>query len=276
MITFWLTVLILGLTGLLAAIILYVVAKKFYVYENPRIGEVEALLPGANCGGCGFKGCHDFAAACASAKSLEGLYCPTAGKAGMDAVGIVLGLAATERTRKVATVACHGTCALRPVVNSYRGPVSCAIEAATYAGTTDCSWGCLGCGDCERICPQNAITMNETTGLPEVNYRACTGCGACVKACPRHLFSLSDVMNADRRVVHVACSNHDKGPMAMKGCQVSCIACGKCKKACEYDAIVIDNLCAKIDTSVCTRCGACVPVCPRKSILIDQIKGYHE
>lgn len=275
MTTFWLTILILGSTGLLAAVVLYVVAKRFWVHEDPRIAEVEALLPGANCGGCGFKGCHDFACACAAATSLEGLNCPGAGKAGMDAIGVLLGLAVVSSQRKVATVKCHGTCALRQQVNRFVGPRSCAIEAATYAGTTACPYGCLGCGDCVAACPHGAMKMDADTGLPVIDYTRCTGCGVCVKQCPRGIMQLSTMPNEARNVVQVACVNHDKGPVAMKACQVSCIGCGKCRKECEHDAITIDRFCATIDSEKCIRCGRCVEVCPRSSILVDQIAEFH-
>lgn len=118
--------------------------------------------------------------------------------------------------------------------------------------------------------------MDKQTGLPVVNFQKCVGCGACVKTCPRGLLSLSTVMAEQRQVVHVACSSHDKGPVAMKACEVSCIGCGKCVKTCESKAITIDRFCAKINTAECTRCGKCVEVCPRKSILIDQIAGYEK
>ncbi|MBD5231239.1 MAG: RnfABCDGE type electron transport complex subunit B [Muribaculaceae bacterium] len=271
---FWLTILILGVVGLLAALVLYFVAKRFYVYEDPRIAEVEALLPGANCGGCGFKGCHDFAAACAGASSLEGLNCPGAGKAGMDAIGILLGLNVVAGIRKLAMLNCNGTCSLRPAINKFEGPRSCAIEAATYAGTTACPYGCLGCGDCVKACPHGAMRMDEETGLPVVDSARCTGCGVCVKACPRGLMQLNVAPQSYKKMVRVACSNHDRGPAAMKACEVSCIACGKCKKACESNSITIDNFCARIDSESCTRCGACVEVCPRKTILVSQIAEY--
>lgn len=271
---FWLTILILGVTGLLAAVVLYAVAKKFYVYEDPRIAEVEALLPGANCGGCGFKGCHDFAAACAGASSLEGINCPSAGKAGMDAIGILLGLKASARNRRVATLACGGGCDRRRPTSEYSGLRSCAIEAAVYAGPTDCPYGCLGCGDCVKACPHDAMRINAATGLPEVDFSKCVGCGVCVKACPRGLMHLCELHQAHHTVVHVACRNHDRGPGVLKACDVSCIGCGKCMKACESKAISIDRFCARVDASECTRCGKCVEVCPRGSILVDQIAVY--
>ncbi len=274
MTTFWLTILILGVTGLLAAVVLYAVAKKFYVYEDPRIAEVEELLPGANCGGCGFKGCHDFATACATATSLEGLNCPGAGKGGMDAIGILLGMTVTAGIRKVATLTCSGGCAKRPLVNKFSGPASCSIEASVYSGETLCAYGCLGGGDCVRACPHGAMHINPETLLPEVDSARCTGCGVCVKACPRSLMRLSEVPQSYHTVVRVACANHDRGPAAMKACEVSCIGCGKCKKACENGAISIDRFCASIDPTICNRCGACVEVCPRQTILVKQIAEF--
>lgn len=271
----WLTILVLGATGLLAALVLFFVAKKFYVYENPRIGEVEALLPGANCGACGYKGCHDFAVAASSATSLEGINCPGAGKAGMDAIAILLGLKATSRNRKVALLACAGTCDIRPECAVYTGPRSCAMQAAVCSGTTACPYGCLGCGDCVRACPHGAMSMNPATGLPEVNTEKCTGCGVCGKACPRSLLKMAVLPREYHSITHVACSNADKGAMAMKACPVSCIACGKCVRTCPASAIKIEGQHAVIDSQECTRCGACIEVCPRSSILSTRIAEYH-
>lgn len=274
MTTFWFTILILGATGLLAAVVLYVVAKKFYVHEDPRIAQIEEHLPGANCGGCGFKGCHDFALACAGATSLTGLNCPGAGKKGMEAIAALLGLTASAGVRKVAALACDGTCTLRRATSRFVGPRSCAIEASTYAGTTDCPYGCLGCGDCVKACPHDAMSMDPDTGLPRVDYTKCTGCGVCVKSCPRSVMMLCEMPEGYDTLVRVACNNHDRGPIAMKACDVSCIACGKCKRTCTHDAIVIDRLCARIDPEKCTRCGDCVEACPRNTILLDQIQEY--
>ena len=147
----WITILLMAAIGLVAAVLLYVAAKKFYVYEDPRIAQVEELLPGANCGSCGYSGCHAFAVACCSAKSLENMNCPGA-SGSMPRIGEIVGLAAGKVEAKVAVLACDGACSLRPVTSAYEGTRSCALEASVYSGTTACAYGCLGCGDCVESC----------------------------------------------------------------------------------------------------------------------------
>ena len=142
----------LGVTGCLAAIILYVAAQKFKVFEDPRIEQVEALLPGANCGGCGFPGCHGFAEGCVKAETMEGLLCPVGGQPTMEKVAEVLGRAAVATEPMVAVVRCNGTCANRPRTTEYNGSKNCQIVANLYAGETGCSYGCLGYGGAGDVC----------------------------------------------------------------------------------------------------------------------------
>ncbi len=264
----WITVLLLAAIGLIAALLLYLAAKKFYVYEDPRIARVEELLPGANCGSCGFSGCHAFAVACCKATSLTGINCPGAGGNVMHRIGEIVGLAAEEVAPQVAITACNGACALRPQTSRYEGVKSCALEAATFSGTTACAYGCLGGGDCVEACPYDALSMDAETGLPKVNYDLCVGCGRCVDACPRHLMNL---IPKQKPRVWVACSNHDKGGVAMKECDVACIGCGKCMRECPTKAIKVKDFVAVVDQSLCIACGKCMEVCPRSSILSNQI-----
>ena len=175
---------VLGIIGALAAVILFVAAQKFKVVEDPRIDEVEATLPGANCGGCGYPGCRGFASACVSASSLDGMLCPVGGNATMAKIAGVLGMEAVVAEPKVAVVRCNGSCLNRPKVNTFDGAKSCAIAASLYGGETGCAFGCLGFGDCVNVCNFGAIFINPETGLPEVDEEKCTSCGACVKACP--------------------------------------------------------------------------------------------
>ena len=150
----------LGAIGLVSAIILYVASKKFAVYEDPRIGEVAAALPQANCGGCGYPGCSGFAAACVKAGSLEGKLCPVGGQPVMEKVAAILGLDATASEHKDAVVRCNGTCANRPRITPYDGVRSCAVENSTYGGETGCTFGCVGCGGCVQECEVDGISMN--------------------------------------------------------------------------------------------------------------------
>lgn len=256
----------LGAIGLISAIVLFVASKKFAVYEDPRIGEVAEVLPQANCGGCGYPGCAGFAEACVKAGSLEGKLCPVGGQPVMARVAAILGLEAASAEPKVAVVRCNGSCEHRPRTTRYDGVSSCAVANATYGGETDCTFGCLGCGDCVDACQFDAIHMNPETGLPEVDENACTACGACVKACPRRIIELRPKGKNNRRV-YVSCVNKDKGAQTRKACSVGCIGCGKCVKVCPFEAITLENNLAYIDPVKCKLCRKCEAECPQGAIL---------
>lgn len=264
--TIIITVVCLSLLALLAAIILYFIAEKFKVYEDPRIDEVQAVLPAANCGGCGFAGCRNFAEALVKAETFEGLNCPVGGAEVMEQAAKILGREAPAVEPLVAVLLCNGTPEFRPHTSVYDGVSDCRIANSLYMGETDCSYGCLGYGDCVRACTFDAIHMNPVTGLPEIADDKCTSCGACVKACPRNLIELRKKAKKDRKI-YVACSNCDKGGPARRACKVACIGCGKCVKVCQFDAIRLENNLAYIDAFKCTFCRKCVSECPTGSIL---------
>ena len=260
------TVVTLVAIGTTAAVILYVVARKFMVYEDPRIDTVERALPGANCGGCGYAGCRAFAETCVKENNLEKLFCPVGGNEGMEEVAKILGLEAVKKDPRVAVVRCNGTCEYRPKINRYDGVMTCAIVSSVYSGETGCQYGCPGCGDCCVVCNFDAVHMNPVTGLPEVTDEKCTACGACVTACPKNLIELRK-KNARERKIYVACRNEEKGGIARKACKVACIGCGKCFDVCAYDAITIGNNLAFIDSDKCKLCRKCVAVCPTDAII---------
>lgn len=255
----------LGVIGCLAAVILFFVAQKFKVYEDPRIDEVEAVLPGANCGGCGFPGCRGFAEGCVKAETMDGLLCPVGGAPTMAKVADILGRTVAAADPMVAVVRCNGTCANRPRNNRYDGASSCQIVANLYGGETGCSFGCLGYGDCVAACQFGAIKINPDTLLPEVDDEKCTACGACVKACPKNVIELRKKGPKSRRIF-VSCVNKDKGAMARKACTAACIGCGKCAKECPFGAITVENNLAYIDFTKCRLCRKCVAVCPTGAI----------
>lgn len=262
------TVLVITLLGVLLAAVLYLVAQKFRVEEDPRIDEIEKLMPGANCGGCGFAGCRAFADACVKAGNLDANFCPVGGNETMKKVAAVLGCAAVEQAPRVAVVRCNGSCANRPKVNEYDGLSSCRVKAALYTGDTGCAFGCLGCGDCVSVCENGAISMNPETGLPVVDESKCTACGKCVKACPKNVIELRNqgTTPKNNRRVYVSCVNQDKGGVARKACTAACIGCGKCAKVCKFDAITVENNLCYIDYSKCKACGQCVFECPTGAI----------
>ena len=227
---------------------------------------MEEALPAANCGGCGYAGCRNFAEACVKASDFEGLYCPVGGNETMSTVARILGKEAVEQDPRVAVLRCNGACDLRPRTTNYDGAATCAIESALYGGDTGCQYGCLGHGDCVEVCNFDALAMDPVTGLPVVNDANCTACGACVKACPKDLFELRKRAKKDRKI-YVACRNEDKGGIAKKSCEVACIGCNKCFKVCPYEAIIMNNNLAFIDSDKCKLCRKCVPECPTNSIL---------
>ncbi len=259
------SLLVLGLTGLAAALLLYLIAQKFRVEEDPRIDQVQEVLPGANCGGCGFAGCRALAEACVKADTLDGLLCPVGGAPTMEKVGAILGLAAVAADPKVAVVRCNGTCEARPRTSEYNGVRSCRIQHNLYVGETACPFGCLGCGDCVAACQFGALSMDPQTGLPVVDEEKCTACGKCVKACPRNIIELRKKGPKGRRMV-VLCVNKDKGAIARKACLSACIGCGKCQKECNFEAITIDSNLAYIDPEKCRLCRKCEAACPTGAI----------
>ncbi|MEG0602364.1 MAG: Fe-S cluster domain-containing protein [Mucinivorans sp.] len=259
------TLIVLCAIGVISAVVLYFVSQKFKVIEDPRIDTTEALLPGANCGGCGFPGCRGLAAAAVKADDLSSIYCPVGGQDTMKAVAEHLGKIAPEHEPQVAVVRCNGSLCNRDRTNVFDGASTCAIEASLYGGHTDCAWGCLGLGDCVRVCKFDALHINTKTGLPEVDQDKCTACGACVKACPKMVIELRKKGVKDRRIF-VSCVNKDRGPVAKKACTVACIGCGKCVKICPFGAITLEDNLAYIDPAICKLCRKCVAECPTGAI----------
>ena len=244
------TVISLSAIGVVAAVILYFVAQKFKVYEDPRIDDVEEELPAANCGGCGFAGCRAFAEAIVKSDHIGDLYCPVGGNETMTKIANMLGMEAEAQASKVAVVRCYGTPEHRPRTSHYEGAGSCAVNHSLYVGESDCPHGCLGHGDCVEACAFDAIHMNPETGLPEVVDDKCTACNACVEACPRDIIELRKKNPKDRKIF-VSCINEEKGGVARKSCKVACIGCGKCVKVCPFDAITLENNLAYIDPFKC-------------------------
>jgi RnfABCDGE-type electron transport complex B subunit len=259
----------MGGVGLILAVILAVADKKLAVKEDPRVEEALEVLPGVNCGACGFAGCSAYASALA-----EGKVSPNACKPGGDEVTAklirILGLegVASEGPKR-ARVFCSGGLneAVRDKV--YAGVRTC--EAANLVGAEKaCLYSCMGFGDCVRSCPFDAMYMNDN-GLPVVLLDKCTGCGECVRACPRNIMGLTDVDEA----VHVYCRSRDKGPLTKKNCSAGCIACKLCEKDDDTGAVkVVDNL-SVVDHGVSKAPVAATNRCPTKVIrLAEPVPGY--
>lgn len=262
---------VLVATAAVFALVLAWAAKRFAVKEDPRVEAVTEMLPGINCGACGFAGCSALAAAlveAADSGDLSGLFCPPGGQDTMDKVGGFLGVEFSGGDVPVAVLRCGGSCQASPPVVEYSGEKSCKIAHMTFSGEGGCPMGCLRYGDCSHACPFDAISMDPETGLPVVDEDKCTACGECVKACPRGLFELRPRGKRGRRV-WVNCRNTQKGAVARKNCQVACIGCGKCVRTCDSiaKAITMENNLAYIDPLKCIACGKCVRECPTGAIL---------
>ncbi len=253
-------VVVLVITGLVFAFLLYWVSRVFYVPVDHWVEEVENLLPGANCGGCGFAGCHEFAVRLVKGEVVPAR-CPVSSEETRQKICELLGLEQGETVRQVAFVHCGGRLDKAQRRAEYHGVKDCLSVDMLLKGDKGCIFGCLGYGDCVRACPFNAITIVE--GVAIVDKERCTGCGKCVAVCPREIIELVPY----KQKVFVACASRDLGKDVLPVCKVGCIACRKCEKACPVDAIhVIDN-CAVIDYSKCINCGKCAQVCPTGAIV---------
>ena len=254
-----LAVVLCTVVGAVGAIILVAASKFMAVEEDPRIEQVTGCLAGANCGGCGYAGCADYA----KAVVLNGEACDKCAPGGPKATAAIAKIMGSEASAvvKKAVVQCQGSADHCKPSYEYKGIQSCAAAAALYGGPKSCSFACTGLGDCVKACKFDAIHIVD--GAAVVDQSKCTGCGACAAVCPKHVIMI-DTAGPEKPVV--MCSNCDKGPTANKLCTTACIACGMCQRNCPSDAIhVIDNL-ARIDYDKCTGCGTCVAKCPKKII----------
>lgn len=252
---------VLSVLGLLFGLVLALASKVFYVPKDERLEPMTAALPGANCGGCGFAGCADYAKAVVEGKAPVNK-CAVGGAACAAAIGKVMGVEAGSSDPVHAVVNCQGQTDVCKPKYEYQGIQSCAAAAALFGGPKACSFACLGLGDCVKACKFGAISVVD--GKAKVDVSKCVGCGACAAACPKHVISMRTM--AAKPVV--LCSNHERGAAVNKACSKGCIACGLCVKNCPEQAITLDNFLAKIDYSKCTGCGTCVSKCPKKVILM--------
>ena len=219
---------VVAVCGILVGVGLVFFGKKFHVEVDERVAAVRELLPGNNCGACGYAGCDAMAAAIASGK--------------------------------VAYVRCNGSCEHTAIKANYTGISDCRSAVASGISMWSCDFGCMGYGSCAKVCPAHAITVVD--GVAVIDPEKCVACGLCVKTCPKALIEL---IPYDQKTF-VRCRNTNRGPQVKNICNAGCIGCRICTKQCPTGAItVVDNL-AHIDTSLCTNCGKCAEKCPTKAI----------
>lgn len=253
-----LAILVVAALGLIAGLVLAVASALLAVPRDEKVEALREALPGVNCGACGYSGCDGYAEAMAHEGEKPGL-CAPGGAAVAELTASILGVE-TEVEIKTAMVRCGGCEAFTARKLDYEGVPSCAAASQFYGGDWKCNYGCLGYGDCVKVCEYGAITVED--GLARIDPALCRACGLCVKECPK---SLITILPGRARGV-VRCSSHDKGAVVRKACTVGCIACHKCEKACRYDAIHVNGFLAAIDPEKCVGCGACAETCPVQCI----------
>ncbi len=233
----------LGGLGFILGVVLAYASKKFAVEVNPVVEEVLDMLPGANCGGCGYAGCAAYAEAVAT-KGESATLCAPGGQKTTQAIAKIVGQDIKTSGRKVAFLHCNGTKENAKDKYIYDGIKDCRIAAFLGGGPKACEYGCIGFGSCVRVCQFDALHMSDS-GLPVVDIEKCTACGACVRECPKNLFDLLD----DDVKIYLACSSHDKGKVVKGVCSVGCIACNLCVKVSESEAVTMGDFLPSIDYS---------------------------
>ena len=266
---------ILGGLGLVFGLVLAAASKVFYVETDPRLDQLNACLPGANCGGCGFAGCGAYAEAVLKGEAPVGK-CASGGNECAQAMAASMSIQAEAVTRKVAMVRCSGARTFDAEGNltkgakmkaNYEGFHDClAASKVGGSGPLSCKYGCLGYGSCTRVCKYGAISVKN--GVAVVDEDLCVGCMACAQVCPRKVIT---AVEPDRNVV-IGCNSLAKGAVTNRACTIGCIGCGKCMKTCPSGAITITNNLAQIDYSKCTNCGECAKVCPKGLIKDSRVE----
>lgn len=251
--------LLVGL-GLLISILLVIASKLMQVPSNELAETINELLPGANCGACGYAGCAAYADALANDPDVSEALCIPGGDKTAAALAEVLGREAKDIEEQVAVVRCQGSYDHTGLKYKYDGRHSCYAQAKIFYGSSDCPFGCLAYGDCVEACQFDAIHV--VNGVAVVDKLKCNGCGMCAKACPKQLIELLSLRNA----AVVKCRNIDKGAITRKICEIGCIGCGLCKKNCPVDCIEIANNLAYIDHDRCIFCKKCITACPTNAI----------
>ena len=258
-------VLILLAMGVVLGLVIGVAAKVFAVEIDPRIEQIEELLPSANCGACGFAGCADFARALVAGQTTPDV-CPSTAEDEIARIAALLGVDVGARDPKVAVIRCAGDDRLTKKTIRYNGVADCRSANPVAGGPKACRYGCTGLGTCARVCPFNAIEITAQN-LAVVHPDICTGCGKCVAGCPRDLI----VIVPKSAPLHVLCNNPEKGAACNKVCSVACIGCRKCVKEAAEGQMTMDGFLAAVNYDNppgAELCDVCPTKCLQPSLLV--------
>ena len=250
---------IFAVLGAVSGVLLTAVSKAFAVKTDERLEAVTEALPGVNCGSCGYSGCADYAAAVIGGAPCN--LCRPGGAAVSAKLSEIMGVADEGAERLHAFVRCSGSCEKTTHKYEFGGISSCAACNKFYNGSKTCVSGCLGYGDCLRVCPEGAISIKDRIAV--VDTEKCIGCGLCVKECPNDLITL----RPESQRFEVACSSVQPGRITRTTCSSGCIGCGLCAKSCPEKAVKVENNHAVIDSDLCIGCGACKERCPVGAIV---------
>ena len=253
----------LAVLGGIFGVVLAFASKRFRVEEDPRVTAIIDILPGANCGACGFPGCAGLAVAISNGSAPIDACLP--GISNAWKIAEIMGVEANQEERLVSQLACNGGKYDSKDKYKYEGVQDCRAAMQLFGGYKACPSACMGLGTCVKVCPFNAVVIGPN-GLPVIDYDRCTGCGICVSHCPKNLLHL---VSADH-FVHVRCSNVEKGKDAKAVCKAACIKCGLCEKNCPQEAVKIiaveGGTLPVIDYEKCVNCGTCITKCPTGAI----------
>ena len=252
----------LGGMGLIFGVMLAIASKYLGVEVDERITQITEILPGANCGGCGYAGCDAFATAVV-AKTAPVNGCSACSKETVKQIAKIMKTRASAKGRMVALVQCAGNSEVANEKYAYDGITDCVAASLLAGGPKACAYGCMGLGTCVTVCKFDAISV--VNGVAVVNATKCTACGMCKKACPKKVIELVPAEST----VWVLCSSRDKAAVTKSSCTVGCGGCKLCEKTCEAKAIKVKEYNATIDYEKCTKCGECVLKCPKKIIMTE-------
>jgi Na+-translocating ferredoxin:NAD+ oxidoreductase subunit B len=258
-----------GVALLLGAVIM-IISKFFAIPVDERLDEIRSLLPGVNCGACGYSGCDGYAAALRDGDQNPAR-CPVGGADMALDLAELLGLPKPSFIPQVAYVFCNGKRQNTNKRYDYAGTLTCAAAHGLFSGPNSCTYGCIGFGDCVAACQYKAINLAD--GIASIDSSRCTACGMCVKTCPKDLIR---IIPKNLNAYTVKCRNKWPGAQTRKNCKVGCIGCQRCFKICRFGAITMEGPLAVIDQEKCTRCGECLPVCPTSAINNGLLLGLDE